>query len=493
MGKYHPHGDSAIYDTLVRMAQDFSLRYPLVDGQGNFGSVDGDGAAAMRYTEARLAKIAQEMLEDIDKETVDFTENYDDSLKEPTVLPARLPNLLVNGVGGIAVGMATNIPPHNLGEVVDASLHILEYPECELEDLMRFITAPDFPTGGIIYGISGVREAYETGRGRVVIRAKVHEEKIKQNRSSLIVTEIPYQVNKSVLTAKIAALVNEKKIEGIHDIRDESDRDGMRLVIELKRDAQADIVLNQLFKHTQLQTTFGINMIALDHGIPKLMNLKTVLRHYIVHRYDVLKRRTQYELRKAKERAHILEGLKIAVDNIDRVIEIIRASSGPETAKIALIDEFSLSEIQAKAILEMRLARLTGLERQKLIDELKALRELIVELEHVLDDPGAQREVIKNELIELREQYADPRRTEIVKHFEEFSIEDMIAQEDMVVTISHSGYIKRQPVSSYRRQGRGGRGKTGATTKEEDFIEHLFIASTHDYVLFSLIVEEFTG
>ncbi len=484
MGKYHPHGDSAIYDTVVRMAQDFSLRYPLVDGQGNFGSIDGDGAAAMRYTEARLTKIAEELLEDIDKETVDFTENYDDTLKEPTVLPAKLPNLLVNGVGGIAVGMATNIPPHNLAEVVEAAIHLIDSPDCEVEDLMRYLQAPDFPTGGVIYGIHGIREAYRTGRGRAVIRAKVHEEKNKTGRSSLVVTEIPYQINKSILIAKIASLVNEKKIEGIHDIRDESDRDGMRLIIELKKDAQSDIVLNQLFKHTQLQTTFGINMIALDHGVPKIMGLKTMLQKFLDHRFDVLYRRTQFELRRAKERAHILEGLQIAVDNIDRVIQIIKSSSGVETAKSALMEEFSLSDLQAKAILDMRLSRLTGLERQKLVDELKALRELIVELEHILVDPEAQKEIIKRELLELKETYGDTRRTEIVKHFEEFTIEDMIAEEDMVVTISHSGYIKRQPVSSYRRQGRGGRGKTGATIKDEDFIEHIFIASTHDYVLF---------
>ncbi|MBZ0266112.1 DNA gyrase subunit A [bacterium] len=484
MGKYHPHGDSAIYDTLVRMAQLFSMRYPMVDGQGNFGSVDGDGAAAMRYTEARLAKIAEEMLTDIDKETVDYINNYDDSMKEPTVLPAKLPNLLVNGVGGIAVGMATNIPPHNLNEVLDATAYLIDNPDCEIEDLMKFIQAPDFPTGGIIYGISGVREAYLTGRGRAVMRAKVHEEKGKRDRSKLVVTELPYQVNKANLAIKVADLVNDKKLEGIADIRDESDRDGMRLIFELKRDAVPEVVLNQLFKHTQLQSTFGMNMLALDRGIPKLMNLKTIIQKYIEHRHEIILRRTQFDLRKAKEREHILEGLKIAVDNIDRVIQIIRASSGPETAKTSLMEEFGLSEIQAKAILDMRLAKLTGLEIQKLEDELKALRELIAELEHILADREAQFQIIKEELKELKEDFGDERRTEIVKHYEEFSIEDMIAEEDMVVTISHSGYIKRQPVSSYRRQARGGRGKTGVTIKEEDFIQHLFIASTHDYVLF---------
>jgi len=483
MGKYHPHGDSAIYDTLVRMAQDFSLRYRLVDGQGNFGSVDGDGAAAMRYTEARLTKIAEEMLEDIDKETVDYVPNYDDSLKEPVVLPAKLPNLLVNGVGGIAVGMATNIPPHNLTEVVNALSYVIDNPDCEVDDLIRFISAPDFPTGGIIYGISGVHEGYRTGRGRVVIRARAHVEEGKGDQQSIVVTEIPYQVNKTALILRIAELVNDKKIEGIRDIRDESDRDGTRVVIELKRDAIADIILNQLFKHTQMQTTFGINMIALDRGVPKLMNLRDLLVKFLEHREEVVLRRTQYDLRKAKEREHILEGLKIAVDNIDRVIEIIRGSSGVETARDALQAEFKLSEIQAQAILDMRLAKLTGLEVQKLVEELKAVRELISELEFLLANRDARLSLIKEELIELREEFGDERRTEVVKHYEEFTIEDMIAEEDMVVTISHTGYIKRQPVSSYRRQARGGRGRTGAKTKEEDFIEHLFVASTHDYLL----------
>jgi len=483
MGKYHPHGDSSIYDTMVRMAQDFSLRYMLVNGQGNFGSIDGDGAAAMRYTEARLQKIAEEMLDDIDKETVDFQLNYDDSLKEPTVLPSKLPNLLLNGVGGIAVGMATNIPPHNLPEVIDACAYIIDNPDCEVDDIMRFITAPDFPTGGIIYGISGVHEGYRTGRGKVVIRARAHIEEAKHDQQRIVVTETPYQVNKANLIVKIAMLVNDKKLEGIRDIRDESDREGTRLVIELKRDAIPDIVLNNLYKYTQMQTTFGINMIALDHGIPKLMNLRQILVKFLEHREDVVLRRTQFELRKAKDRAHILEGLTIAVENIDRVIAIIRGSSGVETARNSLMEEFTLSEKQAQAILDMRLAKLTGLEIQKLRDELKALREVIAELEYLLENRGARLGMIKQELLELKENYGDERRTEIVKHYEEFTVEDMIAEEDMVVTISHTGYIKRQPVSSYRRQNRGGRGKTGAKTKEEDFIEHLFIASTHDYLL----------
>ena len=483
MGKYHPHGDSSIYEAVVRMAQDFSLRYPLVQGQGNFGSVDGDGAAAMRYTEARLSKMAEEMLEDIDKETVEFGPNYDDSVKEPLVLPSKLPNLLINGVGGIAVGMATNIPPHNLGEVVDALVHLVDHPECEIKELMKYIKAPDFPTGGIIYGIHGIREAYLTGRGRCVIRARAHIEEGKRDDQSIVVTELPYQVNKSALIEKIAQLVNDKKIEGIRDIRDESDRDGMRMVIELKRDAIADIILNQLFKYTQLQNTFGINIIALDKGIPKQMNLKDVLVKYLEHRHEIVLRRTEYDRRKAEERAHILEGLKIAVDNIDEVVEIIKKSASVENARERLMKKFKLSERQAQAILDMRLARLTQLETQKLVDELKALKELIAELTYLIENEGARMQLIKSEFLELKQEYGDKRRTEVVKDYEEFTIEDMIAEEDMVVTISHGGYIKRQPVSSYRRQARGGRGKTGAKTKEEDFIQHLFVASSHEYLL----------
>ncbi|MBS1261140.1 MAG: DNA gyrase subunit A [Calditrichaeota bacterium] len=483
MGKYHPHGDASIYDTLVRMAQPFSLRYPLVDPQGNFGSVDGDGAAAMRYTEARLARIAEEMLADIDKETVDYAPNYDDTMREPIVLPSRLPNLLVNGVGGIAVGMATNIPPHNLAEVANALVFLIENPDCDVDDICRFITAPDFPSGGIVYGMDGVREGYRTGRGRMVIRARAHVEEGRGDQQSIIVTELPYQVNKVNLIEKIAALVNTKRIEGIRDLRDESDREGTRVVIELKRDAVADVILNQLYKHTQLQTTFGINMIALDRGVPKLMNLRDLLVKYLEHRHDVVLRRIQFELRKAKEREHILEGLKVAVDNIDEVVAIIRAASGVETARDALMERFELSEKQAQAILDMRLAKLTGLERQKLVDELAEVKAQIERLEYLLAHKQARDNLIREELEALRHRYADARRTEVVFDFEEFSVEDMIAEEDMVVTISHLGYIKRQPVSSYRRQRRGGRGRTGAKTKDEDFIEQLYVASTHDYLL----------
>ncbi|GBE30098.1 DNA gyrase subunit A [bacterium BMS3Bbin04] len=510
MGKYHPHGDSSIYDTLVRMAQDFSLRYPLVNGQGNFGSVDGDSAAAMRYTEARLQRIAEEMLADIDKETVDFVPNYDDSMQEPTVLPAKLPNLLINGVGGIAVGMATNIPPHNIGEVINATTFMIDNPDGGIDDLMQYITAPDFPSGGIVYGMEGVREGYRTGRGRMVIRARAHIEEGRGDQQAIIVTELPYQVNKSTLIEKIAQLANHKKIEGIRDLRDESDREGTRLVVELKRDAVGEVVLNQLFKHTQLQTTFGINMIALDKGAPKLMNLRDIIVKYIAHRHEVVLRRTNFEMRKAKEREHILEGLKIAVDNIDKIIKIIRSSAGVEQARERLMYHFTpehianlpiytevlamgeedgtprtgyLSERQAQAILDMRLARLTGLERQKLIDELFEVRATVADLQHLLDHKSARDDMIKAELKELAEKYGDPRRTEIVRNYEEFSIEDMIAEEDMVVTISFGGYIKRMPVSTYRRQNRGGRGRTGVKPKEEDFVEHLFVASTHEYLL----------
>ncbi len=499
MGKYHPHGDAAIYDTLVRMAQDFSLRYPLVDGQGNFGSVDGDGAAAMRYTEARLLPLAAEMLADIDKETVDFVPNYDESLMMPSVLPAKVPNLLINGSSGIAVGMATNIPPHNLGEVIEGLNYFLdrfgeafdnrnllkdENVVAEIcEDLKEIIPAPDFPTGGIIYGIAGVREAYRTGRGRVVIRARATVETGK-HRDRIVITEIPYQVNKTKLIEKIAELVNDKKLEGIADIRDESDREGMRLVIELKRDAVPAVVLNNLYAHTQLQTTFGVNTLALVDGVPRTLNLPQMLQEYLRHRHEIVVRRATFELKKARERLHILEGLKIAVDNIDRVVQIIRSSKSVDLARQALMAEFGLSEEQAKAILDMRLARLTGLERQKLIDEIKALKELVVELQELLDSKARRIALIKEELAEVAENYADERRTEIVTDYREFSIEDMIAEEEMMITISHQGYIKRFPVSGLRRQGRGGKGYTGAKTKEEDWIEHLFVASTHNYLLF---------
>ena len=484
LGKYHPHGDTAVYDTMVRMVQEFSLRYPLVDGQGNFGSVDGDSPAAMRYTEARLARIADEMLRDLDKNTVDFVSNFDDSLQEPTVLPSYLPNLLINGSSGIAVGMATNIPPHNLGEVVDGLIALIKNPDITSEKLMKFIVAPDFPTGGIIYGYEGVKEAYTTGRGRVIVRAKANIETLKNGKENIVVTELPYQVNKANLIEKIADLVREGKLNDISNIRDESDRDGMRMVIELKRDAQPSIVLNQLFKHTQMQTTFGVIMLALVHGAPKVLTLKETMHHFINHRMDVLVRRTKYELDAAERRAHILEGYIIALDNIDAVIETIKKSRDVETAKKNLIKKFKLSEIQAKAILDMRLQRLTGLERKKIEDEYKEVIKLIEKLKGILNSEEKRYLIIKEELLALKEKYGNPRRTEIIYNYEEFSLEDIIAEEDVVVTISHKGFIKRFPVSGYRKQGRGGKGVTGAGTKDDDFIEHMFIASTHQYILF---------
>ncbi len=484
MGKYHPHGDSAIYDTMVRMVQDFSLRYPMVDGQGNFGSIDGDGAAAMRYTEARLDKVAEEMLDDIEKNTVDFQPNYDGSLQEPTVLPSRLPNLLINGSAGIAVGMATNFPPHNLNEVVAGTKALLDDPTITIEDLMQLVKGPDFPTGAFIYGRQGIKDCYRTGRGRVVIRARAQIESGKGNKDAIIVSEIPYQVNKTKLIEKIVDLVRDKKVTGISDIRDESDRDGMRLVIELKRDAVAKVVLNQLYKHTQMQNTFGVIMLALVKGQPRVLNLKQVLENFIDHRLEVIVRRTRFDLDKAEARAHILEGLKIALDNIDEVIKLIRASKTPDIAREGLIKRFGLSELQARAILDMRLQRLTGLERDKLEQELKDLRELIFDLKGILADEGRQRGIIKDELDDAVSRYGDARRTEIVPDEGEFTIEDMIAEEDVVVTLSGDGFIKRQPVSAFRKQNRGGRGITGAGTKEEDAIEHLFIASTHNYMLF---------
>ena len=484
LGKYHPHGDTAVYDTMVRMVQEFSLRYPLVDGQGNFGSVDGDSPAAMRYTEARLARIADEMLRDLDKNTVDFVSNFDDSLQEPTVLPSYLPNLLINGSSGIALGMATNIPPHNLGEVVDGLIALIKNPDITSEKLMKFIVAPDFPTGGIIYGYEGVKEAYTTGRGRVIVRAKANIETLKNGKENIVVTELPYQVNKANLIEKIADLVREGKLNDISNIRDESDRDGMRMVIELKRDAQPSIVLNQLFKHTQMQTTFGVIMLALVHGAPKVLTLKETMHHFINHRMDVLVRRTKYELDAAERRAHILEGYIIALDNIDAVIETIKKSRDVETAKKNLIKKFKLSEIQAKAILDMRLQRLTGLERKKIEDEYKEVIKLIEKLKGILNSEEKRYLIIKEELLALKEKYGNPRRTEIIYNYEEFSLEDIIAEEDVVVTISHKGFIKRFPVSGYRKQGRGGKGVTGAGTKDDDFIEHMFIASTHQYILF---------
>ncbi len=484
MGKYHPHGDSAIYDALVRMAQPFAMRYPLVDGQGNFGSVDGDGAAAMRYTEARMEKISEEILSDLDKNTVDFVQNYDDTLKEPSVLPARIPNIIVNGSSGIAVGMATNIPPHNLREITDGLIALVDDPDIEIEDLMKRIPGPDFPTGGIIYGLRGINEAYRTGRGKVLVRARAAVETPKTGRDRIVVLEIPYQVDKSKLIERIADMANEKKIDGIADIRDESDRDGMRIVFELKRDAIPEVVLNNLYAHSQLQTTFGIIMLALVNGVPKVLNLKEVLQLFIDFRHDVIYRRTKFELQKAKEREHIFEGLKIAVDNLDEVVHIIRSSKDTPEAKERLIDRFSLSEIQAKEILDMRLARLTGLERQKIIDELKALKELIVELEGILASRDARMEIVKEELIDIKERYGDDRRTELIDETGEFTVEDMIAEEEMVISVTRAGYIKRFPVSGYRRQKRGGKGLSGHQPKDEDFIRQLFVASTHDYMLF---------
>ncbi len=484
MGKYHPHGDQAIYDSLVRMAQDFSMRHELVDGQGNFGSVDGDPAAAMRYTEARMTWMAAEMLRDIDKNTVDFVPNFDDSLQQPSVLPSAVPNLLVNGAGGIAVGMATNIPPHNLGEVVDGLIAMTHDPEITVEELMEYVKAPDFPTGGIIYGFSGVVDAFKTGRGRVVVRAKVSTEQLKNNREQIVVTELPYQVNKANLIEKIADLVRNKKIDDISNIRDESDRDGLRIVIELKKDAIPEIVLNNLFKQTQMQNTFGVIMLALVKGRPRVLNLQEMMKHFLDHRNVVVVRRTQFELDAAERRAHILEGYIIALDNLDEVIKTIRESKDADTARANLMSGFKLSEIQAKAILDMRLQRLTGLERQKIVDEYKETLQLIERLNAILGSQKLQLEIIREELAHVRERFADDRRTEIVHDYQDFTIEDMIAEEDMVVTISHNGFIKRFPVSGYRRQNRGGKGVTGMKTRDDDFIEHLFVGSTHNYMVF---------
>jgi len=485
LGKYHPHGDVAVYDSLVRMVQDFSLRYPLVDGQGNFGSVDGDPPAAYRYTEARLTRIAMTMLEDIDKNTVDFVPNFDDRLQEPTVLPARLPNLIVNGTSGIAVGMATNIPPHNLAETVEAINHLVDHPDASIKDLRKFIKGPDFPTGAIVYGREGIKECYEKGRGRIVLRARaVVEEKESTGKQQIVVSEIPYQVNKANLIAQIAQLANDKKIDGIADIQDYSDREGMRIVIDLKRDAVPAVVLNQLYKHTQMQTTFGAIMLALVDGAPKEMTLKELLEHFIEHRHTVITRRTEFELRRAQDREHILEGLKIAVDHIDEVVRIIRKAKDVPTADAALRKRFKLSEKQAAEILNMRLARLTALEITKLEEELKEVRKFIKECKEILASKPRRLKILKEELSELAHGFGDERRTEIVADQGEFSIEDLIAEEDMVITVSHAGYIKRLPVSAYRRQRRGGKGVISAHTKEDDWVEHLFIASTHDYVMF---------
>ena len=485
LGKYHPHGDGSVYDALVRMVQDFSLRYPLVDGQGNFGSVDGDPAAAYRYTEARLTRIAMTMLEDIDRNTVDYQPNFDDRLQEPTVLPSKIPNLLVNGSSGIAVGMATNIPPHNLREVVKAVQLLVDSPEATIGELRKAIKGPDFPTGAYIYGREGIKEAYETGRGRVVMRARAQiEEKETSNRSQIVVTEIPYQVNKENLVKSIAELASEKKIEGIIGINDESDKDGMRIVIELKRDIIPNVVLNQLYKHTQMQTTFGVIMLALTNGAPKIMNLKELLQHFIDHRHNVITRRTQFDLEAAQAREHILDGLKIAVDNIDEVIKIIRKSEDTQQADERLRKRFGFSEKQSDAILNMRLAKLTGLEIEKLDAELKEVRATIKELKSILASKPKRMTILKEEMEEVGGTFGDERRTEIVADQGEFTVEDLIAEEDMVITISHSGYIKRIPITTYKRQRRGGRGLTGADLKADDWVEHLFIASTHDYLMF---------
>lgn len=484
MGKYHPHGDAAVYDTMVRMVQDFSLRYPLVDGQGNFGSLDGDSPAAMRYTEARLTSVAEEFLKDLEKDTVNFTPNFDESLKEPLVLPSQLPNLLINGSSGIAVGMATNIPPHNLVEVIDAINLMIDKPATPVDEIMKIIKGPDFPTGAIIYGEEGIDEAYRSGRGRILVRARANVESVRGGRNNIIVTEIPYMVNKANLIEKIAALVNDKKIEGISEVRDESDKDGVRIVIELKRDVQETVVLNQLYRHTQMQVTFGVIMLALVDGIPVVLNLRQMLQYFIDFRHEVVVRRTKFDLDKAERRAHILEGLKIALDHIDEIIALIKKSRNPDTARQGLMRTFKLSEIQAQAILDMRLQRLTGLERKKIDDEYRETLKIISKLKAILENQSLRMKIIKDELNELKEKYGDDRRTEIIKKTEEFSIEDMIAEEDMVITISHFGFIKRFPVSGYRRQSRGGTGHSGASTKVEDFIEHLFIASTHHYVLF---------
>jgi len=484
IGKYHPHGDAAVYDTMVRMAQEFSMRVPLIDGHGNFGSVDGDSAAAMRYTEARLQKITAELLRDLDKETVDFGPNYDESLEEPLVLPARFPNLLVNGSAGIAVGMATNIPPHNMGEVIDATTMIIDNPDATVEQLMTVLPGPDFPTGGTIMGREGIFDAYTSGRGSLKVRGKAHIEQTSTGRTRIIITEIPYSVNKSKLVTKIADLVREKKLTEISDLRDESDRKGMRVVVELKSNCVPQVVLNKLYKHTPLQTGFGVIMIALVDGVPRTLTLPEVLNHYIEHQKDVITRRTRYELRKAEERAHILEGYVIALDNIDEVIQIIKSSQDDSEAKARLIERFGLSEAQTDAILEMRLRRLTGLERHKIEDELAELKEKIAWYNKVLGDVGLVLQIIKDELVELREKFADPRRTEITGVARDLDVEDLIAEEDMVVTITKAGYVKRLPVATYRQQKRGGKGKAGVNLKENDFVEHLFVASTHDYVLF---------
>src|SRR5512146_2384705 len=481
--KYHPHGDASVYDALVRLAQDWNLRYPLIDGQGNFGSVDGDPPAAYRYTEARLSRLADFLLADIDKETVEFGPNFDDSAEEPKVLPARFPNLLVNGSAGIAVGMATNIPPHNMGEVVDAVIHLVANPKATVADLMRFIPGPDFPTAGIIQGRDGIRAAYEKGRGTIQVRARATVEvHPKSERESIVVTEIPYQVNKAKLVEHIAELVREKKLEGISDLRDESSREGMRIVIELKRDAMAQVVLNNLYAHTAMQSGFGVTLLAIDGGQPRILNLKEMLERFVAHRRDVVTRRTRFELRKAREREHILLGLQIALDHIDEIIELIKKAPDRDTAGDQLVERFALSEIQAKHVLEMQLQRLTGLERQKILDELAEVQKLITRLKEILASEKVLLDVVVSELQEVRELFADARRTELQGEAADRDTEDLIAEEEMVVTLAHLGYVKRNPVSLYRAQRRGGRGKTGAGAREEDFLERLFVASTHSYL-----------
>jgi DNA gyrase subunit A len=484
LGKYHPHGDAAVYDTIVRLAQDFAIRYPLIDGHGNFGSVDGDSAAAMRYTEVRLSKIATELLADIDKETVDFSPNFDESLEEPQVLPARFPNLLVNGSAGIAVGMATNIPPHNLGEVIDGLVLLIDNPEATIKELMMVIKGPDFPTGGLILGRDGIRSAYETGRGTLKIRAKTQIERLKNGKSQIIVTEIPYQVNKARMIERIANLVREKKLDGITDLRDESDRNGIRIVIEMRRDVDPKIILNRLYKHTQMQDSFGIIMLALVDGAPMVLNLKEMLTHYLEHQKEIVIRRTRYELKKAEARAHILEGLRIALDHLDAVISLIRGSRTVDEARSGLMEQFGLTREQAQAILDMRLQKLTGLEREKIEEEYRELIARIEYLRSILASEALVYQIVRKELLEIKEKYADPRRTKITSAQGEMEIEDLIPQEDVVITITHAGYIKRMPVSSYRSQNRGGRGIVGLNPREEDFVEHLFITTTHHHILF---------
>tara|TARA_Y100001934_G_scaffold24707_1_gene27411 strand:+ start:288 stop:2804 length:2517 start_codon:yes stop_codon:yes gene_type:complete len=484
LGKYHPHGDSSVYDALVRMAQDFSMRYELVDGQGNFGSIDGDNAAAMRYTESRMTKLSSEMLKDLEKETVEWDLNFDETLKEPSVLPSAVPTLLVNGSEGIAVGMATKIPPHNLSEIIDGLVALIDDGSIEVDGLMDHIKGPDFPTAGLILGMDGLKDAYATGRGKIKMRARAHIETNKRGRNSIVITEVPYQTNKASLVEKIADLVRDKKVVGISDLRDESDKDGIRVVVETKRDAVPEVILNQLYKHTQLQDTFGIILLALVDGIPKIMSLKTVLNHFIDFRHEVVVKRTEFELKEAEARAHILEGLKIALDNIDEVIKIIRGSKDPAQAKEGLMNGFNLSEIQSQAILDMRLQKLTGLEVDKVVAEYKELIQIISNLKSILDNKSKRMEIIKTELLEIKDLYGDERRTEIIPVDTDFSMEDMIAEEEVVLTITHQGYIKRTALNTYRSQRRGGRGVQGAMSKDEDFVEHLFIANTHNYMLF---------